>query len=372
MKALTMTAGAVIACMIAGCASKPPTELKNARAAYTDAAQSPAASVAQADVYEAKKSLDKAEMSFNEDGDSAETRDLAYIATRKAEIAKARGNTALSMQAKQMAMQDAQRWREQQATATRQQLGQTKEQLERSQQQLESERQARVAAEQRTTDALTRIKGMTAKQEQRGLVLTLSGSVLFASGKSELLPGAQKRLDDVVAALKDDPRSITIVGHTDSVGSEDKNQQLSQKRADAVRQYLTTHGVPENRVTSEGMGEKEPIASNKTAEGRANNRRVEIILNAQPGGGQQQQPGMQQPGGTSSTQGGQQQPGMQSPSGSSDQSSTTTTTGGTMQAPSTGTQQQGQQPHHMMTPEQHKQHMQQMQQERDQKKQQNK
>src|SRR4051812_44245920 len=98
MKALTMTAGAVIACVIAGCASKPPTELKNARAAYNDAAQSPAASVAPADVYEAKKALDRAEVAYNDDGDNAETRDLAYVAERRAVIAKAHGNAALSMQ----------------------------------------------------------------------------------------------------------------------------------------------------------------------------------------------------------------------------------------------------------------------------------
>ena len=296
MKALTMTAGAMIACMLAaGCASKPPTELRNARAAYTDASQGPGAGLAQSDVYDAKKSLDRAELSFNEDGDGDETRDLAYVAERKAVIAKAKGNTMVAMQQKQIAMQDAQRWREQQATAMRQQLGQTKSQLEASQQQLESERQARVAAEQRTADALTRIKGMTTKQDPRGLVLTLSGSVLFATGKSTLMPTAQKRLDDLVAALKEDPRSITIVGHTDSVGNDDRNMQLSQKRADAVRQYLATHGIPENRVTSEGMGETQPITDNKSADGRANNRRVEIILNNPQGqGGQQQQMQQQQ------------------------------------------------------------------------------
>lgn len=350
MKALTMTAGAVIACMIAGCASKPPTELKNARAAYQDAANSPGANLATQDVYEAKKSLDRAELAFNDEGDKAATRDLAYIAERKAVIARANGNTMLAQQQKQLAIQDAQRWRQEQATAMRQQLGQTKEQLERSQQQLESERQARAAAEQRTSDALTRIKGMQTKQDPRGLVLTLSGQVLFATGKSEILPFAQKKLDEVTNALKEDQRQITIIGHTDSVGADDMNMRLSQKRADAVRQYLITHGIPENRVMSEGVGETQPVADNKSAEGRANNRRVEVILsNGQ--GGQQQQPGsgqsMQQPG---MQQPGMQQGGMQgnNPTG------TTTTTGGTMQGPGMGG-------HENMTPQQHQQMMQQQQ-----------
>lgn len=293
MNTLSLTAGAVILGLVSGCASQLPVELKNARAAYQDAADSPGASLAATDVYEAKKSLQRAEDSFQAEGDKPETRDLAYVAERMAIIAKSKGNNIIALNQKQQALNDLAEWRQQQAVASRQQLGQTKEQLAQSQQQLESERQARAAAEQRTADALTRLKGMSAKQDQRGLVLTLTGGVLFATGKSELLPGAQKKLDDVVAALKDDPRSITVVGHTDSVGNDENNMILSQKRADAVRTYLTTHGVPEDRITAQGMGATQPIASNKTADGRANNRRVEIILNGSgntqgtpmPGGG---------------------------------------------------------------------------------------
>lgn len=278
MRTLSLTAGAVLLGLAAGCASQTPVELKNARSAYQAAAEAPGASYAATDVYEAKKSLQRAEDAFRNEGDEPETRDLAYVAERMAIIAKSKGNNVILLNEKQQALNDLAQWKQQQAVAMRQQLGQTKEQLAQSQQQLDSERQARAAAEQRTADALTKMKGMTAKQDQRGLVLTLSGSVLFATGKSELLPGAQKRLEDVVTALKEDPRSITIVGHTDSTGSEDRNMSLSQKRAEAVRTYLTTHGIPEDRVTAQGMGQSQPIADNKSAEGRANNRRVEIIL----------------------------------------------------------------------------------------------
>lgn len=303
MKALTMTAGAMIACMLAGCASSPPVELKNARAAYQDASRSQGASLASTSMFDAKKSLDRAEAAYSEGGDAAETRDLAYVAERNAVIAKANGGAALAMQQKQVALQDAQRIKQEQAIAMRQQLGQAKSELEKSQQQLESERQARM-------EALNKIKGLSAKAEERGLVLTLSGSVLFATGKSELMPGARQRLDDVIAALKDDPRSMTIIGHTDSVGSEDKNMALSQKRANAVRTYLVTHGLPENRITAEGMGESKPVADNKTAEGRANNRRVEIILNM-TSGGNLPAPGS---GSTTTPSGGQPPSGTQSPS----------------------------------------------------------
>lgn len=296
MKTLSMTASAVIVAMLAGCASSPPPELKNARAVYQDVAQSPATTVAAGDVYEAKKSLERAEASFQDDGDSLETRDLAYVAERKAIIARARANTVMAQSQKQTALAELESWKQQHAQAMKEQLGETNKELT---QQLESERAARVAAEQRTQDALTKIQGMTAKQEARGLVLTISGSVVFSSGKSTLLPTAQKRLDEVVAALKDDPRPITIVGHTDSVGNDEMNEQLSQKRAESVRNYLVAHGIPESKVQAQGMGEAQPIADNKSAEGRANNRRVEIILANAGGSEGAPMPGSGQPRGGS-------------------------------------------------------------------------
>ncbi|MDB5217891.1 MAG: Outer rane lipoprotein omp16 precursor [Myxococcaceae bacterium] len=294
MKTLALTAGGLILGLVAGCAHEPPRELKNARAAYQDAADSPGATLASTDVYEAKKSLQRAEAYYNERGDEPETRDLAYVAERMAIIAKSKGNNVIILNEKQQALADLDQWKQQQAVAMRQQLGQTKEQLATSQQALDSERQARVAAEQRTADALLKIKGMQTKEDQRGLVLTLTGDVLFAFGKSELLPTAQKKLNDVVTALKDDPRTITIVGHTDSIGSDETNMQLSQRRADAVRTYLTTHGIPDERVSSQGMGKSQPVADNKTAEGRANNRRVEIILNGSANKQGTPQPGSRQ------------------------------------------------------------------------------
>jgi outer membrane protein OmpA-like peptidoglycan-associated protein len=326
MKTLSMTAGAVAVAMLAGCASQPPAELKTARSTYQEVAQSPAVNASPADVYEAKKALDRAEVSFQHDGDSLETRDLAYIADRKAIIARSRANTVMASTQKQAALAELETWRQQQSMAMRQRLGEANKELAQSQQELESERQARIAAEQRTAAAFGAMKGMQAKQDARGLVLTITGGVLFATGKSELLPSARRALDDVVVALKTDARPILIVGHTDSVGSEESNQQLSQRRAESVRNYLATHGVPADRIQAQGMGEAQPIADNKSTEGRANNRRVEIILQGsamggpgQPGMGQPAPGGAQkgkQPGGTPQQPDGMQQPGgMQHPSG---------------------------------------------------------
>jgi len=295
MKTLCLTAATIIAALLVGCGSTMPPELINARTAYQEASQSQGANLAQVDVYEAKKSLDRAEKAFADNGDEPETRDLAYVAQRKALIARSKGNIAMAQQQQREALAEGERWKQQQAIATRDQLGRTKEQLAQSQAQLDSERQARVAAEQRTQDALAKVQGLTTKLDQRGLVMTLSGSVLFATGKSELLPTAQKKLADVVAALKDDQRSMTIVGHTDSVGSEEKNQMLSQRRAEAVRTYLIGHGIPEDRVQAKGAGSSEPITDNKSAEGRANNRRVEIILSGEPSMKGKTAPGSGQP-----------------------------------------------------------------------------
>ncbi len=103
---------------------------------------------------------------------------------------------------------------------------------------------------------------------------------LFLSGKSELLPIAQKKLDDVPKALNDtnEAQKITVEGHTDSNGNDESNLRLSRDRAESVRSYLVQKGVKSERIVAVGKGETTPLASNDTTEGRANNRRVEIVV----------------------------------------------------------------------------------------------
>jgi len=109
----------------------------------------------------------------------------------------------------------------------------------------------------------------------------LSG-VLFETGGDRLSESAEKRLDTVAQALGAYPeRAITIEGYTDSQGSDATNQELSQRRADTVREYLEQHGVSPGQVRAVGKGESNPVASNDTVEGRATNRRVEIIVDRQ-------------------------------------------------------------------------------------------
>ena len=107
--------------------------------------------------------------------------------------------------------------------------------------------------------------------------VTFAASALFDFDKAVLKPEGKKQLDDMAAKLKEINLEVVVaVGHTDSVGSDAYNQKLSVRRAEAVKAYLVTKGIEANRVYTEGKGKKQPVADNKTAEGRAKNRRVEI------------------------------------------------------------------------------------------------
>ncbi len=122
------------------------------------------------------------------------------------------------------------------------------------------------------------LQTMTATSEARGQVMTLSGDA-FASGQSQLKPEARANLQRVVEFVNRSPdKAVLIEGHTDSQGSANLNQVLSQKRAEAVRSALLQDGVDGSRLTAVGLGKDRPIADNATSEGRARNRRVEIVV----------------------------------------------------------------------------------------------
>lgn len=156
--------------------------------------------------------------------------------------------------------------------------------LQRQQADTLKAKQDLIDSEKRTSDALALLATLASiKQEERGLVVTLTGSVLFGSATSNLMPAARVKLDQVANALQAiNARNLVIEGHTDSQGSDAYNQQLSQSRSDAVRDYLVQRGYPASHIQSHGRGEGSPVAKNDSAEGRANNRRVEIVIEQQP------------------------------------------------------------------------------------------
>jgi OOP family OmpA-OmpF porin len=107
--------------------------------------------------------------------------------------------------------------------------------------------------------------------------VTYAADAFFDFNKSVLKPEGKAKLDDLAGKVKGINLEVIIaVGHTDSVGSDAYNQKLSVKRAEAVKAYLVSKGIEKNRVYTEGKGEKQPVADNKTKEGQAKNRRVEI------------------------------------------------------------------------------------------------
>jgi outer membrane protein OmpA-like peptidoglycan-associated protein len=138
-------------------------------------------------------------------------------------------------------------------------------------------READLAVEQANT-LRRQLENLQLRQTESGVVVTL-GDVLFESGQTELREEAMDSLVEVVDLLQSEPdKNIRIEGHTDSVGEATTNLEISQKRADAVLKALVALGVDAARVTTQGMGEDFPIASNETEEGRAQNRRVDVIL----------------------------------------------------------------------------------------------
>jgi outer membrane protein OmpA-like peptidoglycan-associated protein len=138
-------------------------------------------------------------------------------------------------------------------------------------------REAELASQQ--ISSLTRqLENLQLRQTESGVVVTL-GDVLFASGETVLLEGALSSLEEVVDLLQTEPdKKIRVEGHTDSQGAAETNLELSQKRAESVREALIVLGVAEERITAMGMGEDFPIASNDDEAGRAQNRRVDVIL----------------------------------------------------------------------------------------------
>jgi outer membrane protein OmpA-like peptidoglycan-associated protein len=302
----------MIASALSGCAAVVPQELANARTAYHRASTGPAARSKPAEVHKADEALRQAEQAFSDDPTAYHTLDLAYIAQRKAEMAEALDE--IDAQEAKVAQADAEftSTQTQIMKQTKAALNQSRSDLADSERdgqkgqenlaaekkaraearvetdkreaatgaQLATEQAARAAAEKRASDAVQALAKLAAvKEEARGMVITLSGSVLFASDKSALLPSAQARLSSVAEALlANKQRTIVVEGHSDSKGKDAYNMELSLHRAEAVRSFLVSKGYDPSRITAQGIGKDRPIADNATVEGRANNRRVEIVV----------------------------------------------------------------------------------------------
>jgi outer membrane protein OmpA-like peptidoglycan-associated protein len=255
----TCAAGALAACLAACGGSVATTpQLVDARRAYDHAEDSPARTRAPGDLAEAHAALERAENAHDQDPGSEQEANLARRATRKALHAQMHGEELAANRTELAAKTEPPR-------------------------PVAVEREARAprSSDEHANAALQSLAQVAnVKEESRGVVITMSGSLLFPSGDRDVSPIANQSMDQVAHALAQQPDDATfdIEGYTDSTGSERENKVLSEKRAQAVADRLTQAGIAASRIQVEGRGEAEPIADNATAEGRAANRRVEIVV----------------------------------------------------------------------------------------------
>jgi outer membrane protein OmpA-like peptidoglycan-associated protein len=256
----------------------PPRELTDARDEVLEARDS-ASRLDPTDVHEADLALLNAERAWQNDPDSPSSIDLALIAQRKAQIAVAEAQAAQSTIQAIAARRQIQTLATTQLANVEGQLGQTERQLDQTQDQLQHQRARLTEVETKLKDARATIaKIATVRDDARGMVITLQGELLFKTGPWDLTPAALAKLDEIAQALKGDEQTIDVVGYTDNVGVRANNMDLSQKRASSVRDYLAEKGVPQDLIRAEGRGPDDPAADNGSVEGRATNRRVEIIV----------------------------------------------------------------------------------------------
>jgi outer membrane protein OmpA-like peptidoglycan-associated protein len=261
----TLIAATVASVLLAACAAVPvkPDGAAEARSKLTQLQSDPnLAGRAPVAVKEADAAVQAAEQP---QADQELGAYKVYLADRKVEIARAQAETSFA--------------EDQRAALSAQREG---ARLVARTQEADAAHLAAASSAQQAVDLQRQIDVLQAKPTDRGLVVTL-GDVLFDTGKAGLKAGATSNLNKLVAFLNQYPdRTVVIEGYTDSVGSEDYNQGLSERRADSVKAYLAGQGIGAIRLSALGKGESDPVAGNDSAAGRQQNRRVEVIISNPP------------------------------------------------------------------------------------------
>jgi outer membrane protein OmpA-like peptidoglycan-associated protein len=259
--------GVVLGAVAAACQpAAPSSELVTARRVYDQARQGAAAELDPTTVQEARAALDAAEEVHVEAPDSKRERSHAYISVRKSELAMSRAREA--------------RAREEQERIARVRGAALNE---------GAAQQAQAELEQRERELRAVLVALAIAQAERGAMLEQEQSpvrvagVFFDTGRDDLSTAARKQLDIVASELRSNPDLSTVIeGFADIRGDEERNLELSERRANAVRDYLASRGVDTERLQAVGLGENYPVASNETPTGHAANRRVEISTGADP------------------------------------------------------------------------------------------
>jgi outer membrane protein OmpA-like peptidoglycan-associated protein len=228
-----------------------------------------------------KKAAEEREAKARADAD-AEAKRRADAETARAQAEAAKAEAERMKQEAEKAAQEAARQKEE-AEAARAALAVEAEKARAAAQQADAARQqAENEKQEMRARLLQQLNSILSTRETaRGLIANMS-DVLFKTGSYELGPEARERLAKISGILLAYPAlRLQVEGHTDNVGGDDYNQQLSENRAQAVRDYLVQQGIADTAVTSKGLGKTVPIASNDTADGRRQNRRVELVVSGE-------------------------------------------------------------------------------------------
>jgi outer membrane protein OmpA-like peptidoglycan-associated protein len=289
---------------LAGCDSLPAnnSRLEEARSDYRAAQNNPqTVNLAAGELKQAGDALNKANDAWSKRENSAEVDHLAHLAKQRVAIAQETAKQKVA----EMSVTNANMARDQvrlaartqeadaaqrSAAAAQRQAEESQRQSEASQRQSEASQRQSEASQQQAKDAETRasqleaqLKDLNAKKTDRGMVITI-GDVLFDTNKAQLKSGGMRSVEKLAGFFKQYPqRKALVEGFTDSTGSESTNQELSDRRANAVRAALVDMGVSSDRIATHGYGEAYPVAGNDSAGSRQLNRRVEIILSNDDG-----------------------------------------------------------------------------------------
>lgn len=281
-------AAVAVTAILGACASTPstpPTALEQARSAYLAAKNNQhVPRFAPEELNKAGRSLDEAERLWTRGEDADDVAHQAYLAKQQARIA---AETAAARAARSEIEQADLERKNVVARARSEELAEQQQQAQAAarsaQAQAEEARQQAMQQQQRSAQEIKRLESqlesLKAEQTNQGWVLTLGGDVLFDVGQAVLKPGAYRSIEQIAQFLQANPeRSIVVSGYTDNTGSEQLNLDLSQRRAEAVKQALVARNIDPNRIRVQAFGEAYPVAGNETAAGRQLNRRVEVMI----------------------------------------------------------------------------------------------